>query len=147
MTRADLEQQVVSFEHVMWKEKSRAAEQQLMDEVSSRQKGTTGQPTSSSESSRFKNIKFDFLIGADGKYSSVRQSMMRYTPVDFSQYYESAVWCDFIIPPKANGDYPMNVKCLHLWPANENILVAQPDLVRFSELPSPPIKDRHQITP
>ncbi|KAG8156406.1 hypothetical protein KVR01_013747 [Diaporthe batatas] len=127
LARCDVDNQTVSFEHVLWKEKSRLAEQELADDVASRQKGRTGQPASSSESSRFKDVKFDFLIGADGTFSSVRQSIMRRTTIDFSQSYEDALWCDLIFPPTKDGNYPLNSKCLHVWPADRNIVMAQPD--------------------
>lgn len=129
MARCDVDNRTISFERVLWKEKSRLAEQELADDVASRQKGRTGQPASSSESSRYKDVKFDFLIGADGTFSSVRQSIMRRTAIDFSQSYEDALWCDLIFPPAKDGDYPLDSKSLHVWPADQNIVMAQPDFV------------------
>lgn len=137
MSKCDLENKVVTFEDILWKEKSRAAEQELADDVAgNKPKPVTkpaedfdGMDTVPTNTSRTRDVKFDFLIGADGTYSSVRQSIMRSVEVDYSQEYVGAVWCDFIIPSNQDGDYPMDSKCLHVWPADEGIVMAQPDFV------------------
>ncbi|KAI1302918.1 kynurenine 3-monooxygenase [Xylaria venustula] len=77
---------------------------------------------------RFKTVKYDFFIGADGTYSTVRQHLMRVTEIDFSQVYANSLWCDLIFAGDEHHNYRMDPTCLHLWPADDNIVVAQPDL-------------------
>ncbi|KAF3483303.1 kynurenine 3-monooxygenase [Arthroderma uncinatum] len=135
LSACDFESKVAIFETVAWNGKSRTSEQQLADTVDRLAKST---PNSAKEelgsespvpgSTLKKRVEFDFLIGADGTYSSVRQSMMRMLEMDFSQTYANALWCDLIFPPDINGDYPMDPKCLHIWPANQSIVIAQTDI-------------------
>lgn len=140
LSSCDLDKKVVVLETVAWKEKSRVAEQQLADDVAGNKPmpvakpsedvgASKNQPVNTSEKT---TVSFDFLIGADGTYSSVRQSMMRKTHMDFSQEYCEALWCDFVIPAKSDGDYPMNSQCLHVWPADKSIAMCQPDFVSRS---------------
>lgn len=144
MTGCDFDNKVITFESVLWKEKSRASEQELADDVVGRKSVPVAKPAEELEkmpnvptnTSKTKTINFDFLIGADGTYSSVRQSMMRKLEVDFSQFYCNALWCDFIFPPDKAGNYRMSSKCLHVWPADENIVMAQPDFVSCLSLQS-----------
>jgi kynurenine 3-monooxygenase len=136
LSSCDFEKKVATFDTVTWKGKT-----EMTKEDSTRvaeEKPTTGttpgedkksssaSPISGS-STRF--VSFDFLIGADGSYSTVRQFMMRKLHMDFSQQYLDALWCDFIIPAADDGSYLMDSRCLHLWPANASIVMAQPDFV------------------
>ncbi|KAK2864971.1 hypothetical protein FQN49_004035 [Arthroderma sp. PD_2] len=136
LSACDFESKIATFETVAWKGKSRASEQDLVDTVDKFMNGTpnavnqkldNGSPIRGSMT-KTKRVKFDFLIGADGTYSSVRQSMMRSLEMDFSQKYANALWCDLIFPPDKNGEYQIDPLCLHIWPANQSIVVAQADI-------------------
>lgn len=35
-------------------------------------------------------LKVDLIVGCDGAYSAVRQSLLKQKPIDFSQYYISS---------------------------------------------------------
>lgn len=118
----NLDDKVARFERVVWKEKPEKAEDKPSEDADKDKKTLLDTP-------KTKEINFDFIIGCDGAYSNLRQFMMRQTDVDFEQSYIDALWCDFIIPPDANGDYKMNSKNLHLWPDDESIIMAQPDFV------------------
>ncbi|KAK2594975.1 hypothetical protein QQS21_007282 [Conoideocrella luteorostrata] len=87
-----------------------------------------GMKTGTTNGSKMKSVKFDFLIGADGTHSCVRQSMMRALHMDFSQEYLQALWCDFIFPAAEDGGYRMRSTCLHIWPADHSIVICQPDV-------------------
>lgn len=138
LSACDFERKTATFETVTWREKSRFSEQELanavLGHVSSIPNGTgQGCENVSLELGNISNTKrvdFDFLIGADGTYSSVRQSMMRSLEMDFSQTYANAMWCDLIFPPDKNGHYRIDPKCLHIWPSNQSIVIAQTDIVR-----------------
>lgn len=89
--------------------------------------------TSPVDTSKVKAIRFDFIIGCDGAYSVLRQSMMKQSEMDFQQSYINAFWCDYIIPPTSDGRYRMNSQNIHVWPDKDSIVVAQPDFVSFDE--------------
>jgi kynurenine 3-monooxygenase len=137
MTNLDFDQKTITFESVVWKDKGHNLEKSTANNRAPHDSQPVGQPAGGFHDSpalpndtlRFKTVKFDFLIGADGAYSTVRQNLMRKTEVDFSQVYANALWCDLMFPPGKNGDYRMSSKCLHVWPADENIVMAQPDFV------------------
>ncbi|KAM5439192.1 putative kynurenine 3-monooxygenase [Microsporum canis] len=133
LSACDFEGKFATFETVAWQEKSRYSEQELANTVKGQVKPSPREDEVesvkiSSLSGKTKRVEFDFLIGADGTYSSVRQSMMRSLEMDFSQTYANAMWCDLIFPPDENGNYPMDPKCLHIWPANQSIVIAQTDI-------------------
>ncbi|KAI1750354.1 kynurenine 3-monooxygenase [Xylaria castorea] len=135
MTNLDFDHKTATFESVLWKDTSYNLDQSNADGNFSLDPQPVGKPGATFQDPtiapvdtlRFKTVKFDFLIGADGTYSTVRQHLMRKTEVDFSQVYANALWCDFILPGDENGNYRMDSKCLHIWPADENIVIAQPD--------------------
>jgi kynurenine 3-monooxygenase len=142
LASCDFENKVVTFESVIWKEKSQVSEQELANDVVGSKpmpvarsaeecKGMKAKPVNTS---KMTSVVFDFLIGADGTYSSVRQSMMRKLQMDFSQEYLQALWCDFIFPAAKDGSYRMQSTCLHVWPADQNIVMCQPDFVGFISL-------------
>ncbi|KAI0549251.1 kynurenine 3-monooxygenase [Xylaria curta] len=135
MTNIDFDRKTATFESVVWKDTSYNLDQADANGKVDLDSQPVGQPgatfhdptTEPVDTLRFKTVKFDFLIGADGTYSTVRQHLMRKTEVDFSQVYANALWCDLIFPGDKNGNYRMDSKCLHVWPADENIVMAQPD--------------------
>ncbi|KAI0100556.1 kynurenine 3-monooxygenase [Nemania sp. FL0031] len=135
MTNLDFDNKTATFESVVWRDTSYNLEQADANRNVDQDPQPVGQPGSAFQDSaievvdtlRFKTVKFDFLLGADGTYSTVRQHLMRKTEIDFSQVYANALWCDFIFPGDANANYRMDPTCLHVWPADENIVMAQPD--------------------
>ncbi|KAI0906093.1 kynurenine 3-monooxygenase [Ustulina deusta] len=136
MTNIDFDRKTATFESVVWKDTSYNLDQANADgkvdldpqPVLGQQGAIFQDPTTEPvDTLRFKTVKFDFLIGADGTYSTVRQHLMRKTEVDFSEFYANALWCDLMFPGDKNGNYRMDSKCLHVWPADENIVIAQPD--------------------
>ncbi|KAI8635440.1 kynurenine 3-monooxygenase [Xylariaceae sp. FL1651] len=136
MTNVNFDEKTVTFESVLWKDTSYNLEQgNNANEDFPQDPQAVGQPGTTSPTAkiqpvdtlRFKTVQYDFLIGADGTYSTVRQHLMRKTEVDISQVYAKALWCDLIFPGDKAGNYRMDSKCLHLWPADENIVMAQPD--------------------
>ncbi|KAI0859734.1 kynurenine 3-monooxygenase [Xylaria cubensis] len=135
ITNIDFDRKTATFESVVWKNTSYYLDQATASGKLNLDSQPVGQPgatfqdltTEPVDTLRFKTVKFDFLIGADGTYSTVRQHLMRQTEVDFSQVYANALWCDLIFPGDKDGNYRMDSKCLHVWPADENIVMAQPD--------------------
>ena len=114
----DFKRKLASFEHVTWREEPAIIKDKAVDEIS---------PVGINKT---KTIEFDFVIGCDGAYSVVRQCMMRQLDMDFQQSFMDALWCDFVIPSTVDGQYRLNSQNLHVWPAEDSIIMAQPDFVR-----------------
>lgn len=84
-------------------------------------------------------LKFDFMIGADGAHSAVRYHLMKFTRMDYQQEYIDTLWCEFHIEPRKEYDITdMNSKFrisehhLHIWPGKEHMFIAIPSLVGFT---------------
>jgi kynurenine 3-monooxygenase len=76
-------------------------------------------------------VKFDFLIGADGAHSAVRYHLMKFARMSYQQEYIDTLWCEFHIEPKktANGeDFAISPNHLHIWPGGEFMFIAIPSL-------------------
>ncbi|KAL8723980.1 MAG: hypothetical protein Q9181_007042 [Wetmoreana brouardii] len=71
---------------------------------------------------------FDFIIGADGAHSLLRQQMMRQSNMDYQQSYIDALWCDFFMPPNLDGNHSLDPTFLHVWPNKESVFIALPDV-------------------
>ncbi|KAG0314002.1 kynurenine 3-monooxygenase, mitochondrial precursor, partial [Dissophora globulifera] len=75
--------------------------------------------------------KADLIVGCDGSYSSVRNSLMRYVRLDFEQEYIPHGYCELSIPAKigANGEaeFAMDPEHLHIWPRHHFMLIALPN--------------------
>lgn len=78
-----------------------------------------------------KEVKFDFMIGADGAHSAVRNHLMKFARINYEQEYIDTLWCEFHIEPKkmADGDdFAISTNHLHIWPGGEFMFIAIPSL-------------------
>ncbi|KAJ4358611.1 kynurenine 3-monooxygenase, mitochondrial precursor [Didymosphaeria variabile] len=73
-------------------------------------------------------IKFDFMIGADGAHSAVRYHLMKFVPMSYQQEYIDKLWCQFDIPSTSAGDFRLPPNYLHIWPQDESMFIALPNL-------------------
>ena len=73
-------------------------------------------------------IDFDFMIGADGAHSAVRYHLMKFVPMSYQQEYIDKLWCQFDIPPAADGGFRLPPNYLHIWPEDEAMFIALPNL-------------------
>jgi kynurenine 3-monooxygenase len=73
-------------------------------------------------------IPFDFMIGADGAHSSVRYHLMKFVPMTYQQTYIDKLWCQFHVPPTPKGDFRLPPNYLHIWPQDEAMFIALPNL-------------------
>ncbi|KAB2572274.1 Kynurenine 3-monooxygenase [Lasiodiplodia theobromae] len=78
-------------------------------------------------------IKFDFMIGADGAHSAVRYHMMKFTRMDYTQQYIDTLWCEFHVKPDTTNTSPYNgfkisPNHLHIWPGGSFMFIAIPSL-------------------
>lgn len=76
--------------------------------------------------------KFDFVIGADGAYSRVREAMLRMGRVSFNRLFIKHGYKEFTIPPvkDANGVDQFALpepEGIHIWPKGDLMLIALPN--------------------
>src|SRR2546421_2162640 len=86
----------------------------------------SSQPLNLSTSQRI--ASGDSILGVDGAFSAVRQSMQRQIP-DF-QYDESYLahgYKELTIPPAADGSWRMEKNALHIWPRKSFMMIALPN--------------------
>jgi kynurenine 3-monooxygenase len=70
----------------------------------------------------------DAVIGVDGAFSAVRQSMQR--KIDDFQYDESYLahgYKELTIPPGPDGSWRMEKEALHIWPRKSFMMIALPN--------------------
>lgn len=70
----------------------------------------------------------DGVIGVDGAFSAVRQSMQ--AKIDNFQYDESYLahgYKELTIPPGPNGSWQMEKNALHIWPRKSFMMIALPN--------------------
>ncbi|KAJ3210189.1 hypothetical protein HDU67_005572 [Dinochytrium kinnereticum] len=82
----------------------------------------------SSEDGKVVTTTVDLILGCDGAYSKVRQSLMKTTRMDFSQEYIEHGYVELNMPPGADGDYQMDPNHLHIWPRQTFMLIALPNV-------------------
>lgn len=71
---------------------------------------------------------FDRIFGTDGAFSVVRNRMQRLDRFDYSQSYLSHAYKELSIPANADGSHKLEKNALHIWPRNEYMLIALPNL-------------------
>ena len=91
--------------------------------------GTTANTIYIGDAADLKTITFDFIIGADGAHSLLRQHMMRQSNMNYQQEYVDALWCDFFMPPAPDGPHKLDPTFLHVWPNRDSMFIALPDAV------------------
>jgi kynurenine 3-monooxygenase len=69
----------------------------------------------------------DFIVGADGAYSTVREEMQEGTGADFFQ--ETLPWGykELLIPPAPEGGSRIELEALHIWPRGDALIVTHPN--------------------
>jgi kynurenine 3-monooxygenase len=70
----------------------------------------------------------DFIIGADGAFSRMRQQIMRHVRMDFQQTYIDHAYVELSMPPGPDGSYQMDPDHLHIWPRKTFMMIALPNL-------------------
>lgn len=81
-----------------------------------------------SETNREIQIQADWIIGTDGAFSKVRNSMMGLPRFQYSQYYIDYGYKELHIPAGENGSFLLEKNSLHIWPRGEFMLIALPNI-------------------
>jgi kynurenine 3-monooxygenase len=70
----------------------------------------------------------DAIIGVDGAFSAVRQSMQRQLPnFQYDESYLAHGYKELTIPPAPDGSWRMERNALHIWPRNSFMMIALPN--------------------
>ena len=75
-----------------------------------------------------RKVEADVVIGADGAYSVVRQTMHRGERADFRQDYLRWGYKELSIQAGPDGSYQMDKNALHIWPCGDYMLFALPNV-------------------
>jgi kynurenine 3-monooxygenase len=80
---------------------------------------STSQPLSASA---------DSIIGVDGAFSAVRQSMqLKIANFEYDESYLAHGYKELTIPPGPNGSWQMEREALHIWPRKSFMMIALPN--------------------
>src|SRR3954464_636689 len=70
----------------------------------------------------------DAVIGVDGAFSAVRQSMQRQLPnFQYDESYLAHGYKELTIPPGSDGSWRMEKNALHIWPRKSFVMIALPN--------------------
>jgi kynurenine 3-monooxygenase len=70
----------------------------------------------------------DAIIGVDGAFSAVRQSMQRQIAnFQYDESYLAHGYKELTIPPAADGSWRMEKNALHIWPRKSFMMIALPN--------------------
>jgi kynurenine 3-monooxygenase len=70
----------------------------------------------------------DAVIGVDGAFSAVRQSMQKkLEKFDYDESYLAHGYKELTIPPEPDGSWRMEKEALHIWPRKSFMMIALPN--------------------
>jgi kynurenine 3-monooxygenase len=70
----------------------------------------------------------DAIIGVDGAFSAVRQSMqMKISGFEYDESYLAHGYKELTIPPAPDGSWQMEKEALHIWPRKSFMMIALPN--------------------
>ena len=70
----------------------------------------------------------DSIIGVDGAFSAVRQSMQKQIPnFQYDESYLAHGYKELTIPPAPDGSWRMEKNALHIWPRKSFMMIALPN--------------------
>lgn len=89
-------------------------------------------------------VACDFVVGADGVFSKVREALGRVERLNFTRQYIKTAYKELSIPPSADGEYAMEAHALHIWPRDDFMLIALPNADKSFTCTEARRKIRHQ---
>ena len=75
-------------------------------------------------------FKGDVIIGTDGAFSVVRETLMKSGRFNYSQSYIDHGYKELSIPPTKENDFALDPNALHIWPRGQFMLIALPNADR-----------------
>jgi kynurenine 3-monooxygenase len=79
------------------------------------------------ESGARTRVEGDFVVGADGAFSAVRNRLQRLDGFSYSQAYETYGYKELTIPPAEGGGFRLEQHALHIWPRRSFMMIALPN--------------------
>jgi kynurenine 3-monooxygenase len=74
-------------------------------------------------------VKADLVLSADGAFSAARLALQTKTDrFEYSQHYLDQGYKELTIPAGPNGEFLLEKNALHIWPRNQFMLIALPNL-------------------
>lgn len=87
------------------------------------------EPGGSEQSAAAAHTGFDLCFGADGAYAASRLAhMLHHQQFNYHQYYIDCGYKELSIPAGKNGSFLLEKHALHIWPRNDYMLIALPNL-------------------
>lgn len=80
------------------------------------------------ERGAWEDLKYDKVFGADGAFSRVRHRMQRQNMFNYSQEFLNTGYKELNIPANPDGSHKLDKNSLHIWPCDEFMLIALPNL-------------------
>lgn len=84
--------------------------------------------TGETEIGEWKPQQYDMIFGADGAFSRVRHRMQRQNMFNYSQHFLTTGYKELNIPANPDGTHKLDKNSLHIWPRNDFMLIALPNL-------------------
>jgi kynurenine 3-monooxygenase len=72
-------------------------------------------------------VTHDLVIGADGAYSALRETVVRSERADYHQEYLPWGYKELTIAPDPSGDFALDPGALHIWPRGDSMMIALPN--------------------
>ena len=73
-------------------------------------------------------VRTDAVIGVDGAFSTVRQSMQKkLEKFEYDESYLAHGYKELTIPPASDGSWRMEKEALHIWPRKSFMMIALPN--------------------
>ena len=73
-------------------------------------------------------VSADAIIGVDGAFSAVRQSMhKKLADFEYDESYHAHGYMELTIPPGPDGSWQMEKEALHIWPRKSFMMIALPN--------------------
>jgi kynurenine 3-monooxygenase len=69
----------------------------------------------------------EVVIGADGAYSALRETVVRSERADYHQEHLPWGYKELTIAPDRSGDFALSPGALHIWPRGESMMIALPN--------------------
>jgi len=73
-------------------------------------------------------VQSEIIIGADGTFSTVRQSMQRGVRSNYKQEFLDSGYKELKIPPRLDGSCLLDRNVLHVWPRGDYLLLAMANM-------------------
>lgn len=81
------------------------------------------------KNNEIEKVKSDIIFAADGAFSAGRLSyMMQHATFNYQQYYIDCGYKELTISAGENNSFLMKKNALHIWPRNEFMLIALPNM-------------------